>query len=133
MYILYLKISVFFNFRAKQLNYNYTLLRDILSSRKKLLESRTNQPVKTPLAVLRMKRKSVKTRSDFDDRVAKRYFKELNVMRQGEGGENRDSSEDENYPSKIIVLFALKICVVTLSRVSEGSGVVKTPFSYIFW
>jgi hypothetical protein len=47
-----------------------------------------------------MKRKSVKTRVDFDDRVAKRYFKELNVIRQGEGGgEDRDSSEDENYPS----------------------------------
>ena len=88
------------SYRSNQMNYNYILLRDILSSRKKLLESRTSQPVKTPLAVLRMKRKSVKARSDFDDRVAKRYFKELNVMRQGENGDDDDddSSEDENYP-----------------------------------
>ena len=89
-------------FRSNQMNYSYILLRDILSSRKKLLESKTSQPVKTPLAVLRMKRKSVKARSDFDDRVAKRYFKELNVMRRD--GENDDddgdSSEDENYPGE---------------------------------
>ena len=84
------------------MNYNYILLRDILSSRKKLLESRTSQPVKTPLAVLRMKRKSVKARSDFDDRVAKRYFKELNVMRQGEYGDDGDSSEDDNYPGRCL-------------------------------
>ena len=84
------------------MNYNYILLRDILSSRKKLLESRTSQPVKTPLAVLRMKRKSVQARSDFDDRVAKRYFKELNVMRQGEYGDDGDSSEDDNYPGRCL-------------------------------
>ena len=90
--------TLYYVFRSNQLNYSYTLLRDLLGSRKKVLEARTSQPVKTPLAVLRMKRKSVKARSDFDDRVAKRYFKELNVMRQGEGGEG-DSSEDENYPS----------------------------------
>ena len=63
-----------------------------------------------------MKRKSVKTRVDFDDRVAKRYFKELNVMRQGEGGgEDRDSSEDENYPSKWLMSF-VKIVIYRAPR-----------------
>ena len=99
------KSRVMFNCRSNRSNYGYTLLRDILSLRKKLLESRTSQPAKTPLAVLRMKRKSVKSRSDFDDRVAKRYFKELNLIKQGEDADVRYSSEDENFPSKSVLSF----------------------------
>lgn len=52
-----------------------------------------------------MKRKSVKSRSDFDDRVAKRYFKELNLIKQGEDADVRYSSEDENFPSKSVLSF----------------------------
>ena len=37
--------------------------------------------------------------SEFDHKVAKRYFSELNMIRQ-EAGESGNSSEDENYPGK---------------------------------
>ena len=34
---------------------------------------------------------------EFDHKVAKRYFSELNIIRR-EAGENGNSSDDENYP-----------------------------------
>ena len=37
---------------------------------------------------------------NFEYKVAKRYFSELNVIRK-EAGEEGDSSEDENYPGNI--------------------------------
>ena len=37
--------------------------------------------------------------SEFEHKVAKRYFNELNIIRR-EAGEDGDSSEDENYPGK---------------------------------
>lgn len=43
---------------------------------------------------------------EFEHKVAKRYFSELNMIRR-EAGESGDSSEDENYPGSIISFFTM--------------------------
>ena len=43
---------------------------------------------------------------EFEHKVAKRYFSELNMIRR-EAGESGDSSEDENYPGTLISFFIM--------------------------
>ena len=49
--------------------------------------------------------------SEFDHKVAKRYFSELNIIRQ-EAGESGNSSEDENYPGMDEYCTALLLCAL---------------------
>jgi hypothetical protein len=48
------------------------------------------------MAVLKMEKKAVRSRSDLEHKVAKRYFKELNMINREVGEE--EVTSDELYP-----------------------------------
>ena len=88
------------NHKQQQKERAYLLLEDILTSRKKLLEEKSGNPVRTPMCVLKMERKSVRRQRDIEARVAKRYFKEMRVIGR-EVGERVDNVEkDTFFPGK---------------------------------
>nr|CAD7200167.1 unnamed protein product [Timema douglasi] len=72
------------------------LLKDVLMSRQQHLEAVKNQP---PGRLERLPQHPVppQTKSSIEQRVRRRYFQELEAIRQ-EVGESDQSSEDENYP-----------------------------------
>ncbi|RZF47766.1 hypothetical protein LSTR_LSTR006030 [Laodelphax striatellus] len=83
-------------YKQQQRRYHFRLLKSILVSRHKLLESASKggagvvtRPDKTSFVATRP--------SAVQQRVKRRYFQELNAVRE-EVGETGPSSEDENYP-----------------------------------
>lgn len=81
------------------------MLQDSLLGRKKLLEEMTGQPVRTPMCVLKMEKKAIKSKYDhnLENRVAERYFKEINNINKnvGEPEIDRDELFPDGPPAKV--------------------------------
>ncbi|TRY78471.1 hypothetical protein TCAL_06813 [Tigriopus californicus] len=87
------------NYKERTRERAYTLLQDMLTSRKKLIESRTGQPARTPMSVLKLERKSVRATPDLEFKIAQRYLKERSLIRREGAQVEEDVSEDEFYPN----------------------------------
>lgn len=88
------------NYKERTRERAYTLLQEMLTSRKKLIESRTGLPARTPMSVLKLERKSVRATPDLEFKIAQRYLKERSLIRREGSQIDDDGSEDEFYPSK---------------------------------
>lgn len=88
-------------FRQQQRRYYYHLLKQILISRHKILESASRGG---PGTIPRSEKIPVPPPrpSAVQQRVRRRYFQELTAVRE-EVGESELSSEDENYPGKFFM------------------------------
>ncbi len=75
----------------------YTLLEEILSSRKTLLES-AGMPSRTPASVVKMERKAVAAAEQTAQAVAERYCSETDMIRSECGGGAEEDTKDEFYP-----------------------------------
>jgi hypothetical protein len=95
------------NYDARMKERAYTMLEEILQSRKTLLESASTLPTRTPLCVVKMERKSVAAAVGDSHTVGQRYCREMAMIEsecpkglhdEDDEEEEEDNDKDEFYP-----------------------------------
>ena len=97
--------TIVFDYRENERQRQCRLFQEIVHTRKKVLLPSSNDTIEQNVSQDGTKH----TGSEFNHKVAKRYFEELNMIRR-EAGESGNSSEDENFPGieSTIMSFSLQ-------------------------
>ena len=85
------------NCRENERQRQCRLFQEILYTRQKTLLNSSSGRTNEDSSEDDVKKNGV---SEFNHKVAKRYFSELNIIRR-EAGESSNSSDDENYPGNL--------------------------------
>ena len=99
-----------FHYRENERQRQCRLFQEIVHTRKKVLLPSSNDTIQQNFSQDSTKH----TGSEFNHKVAKRYFEELNMIRQ-EAGESGNSSEDENFPGIASKIMSFSLQGLTLN------------------
>ena len=94
----------FYLYRENERQRQCRLFQEIVHTRKKVLLPSSNDAIEQNFSQDSTKH----TASEFNHKVAKRYFEELNMIRR-EAGESGNSSEDENFPGIASTIMSLSL------------------------
>ena len=101
--------TIVFHYRENERQRQCRLFQEIVHTRKKVLLPSSNDTIQQIFSQDSTKH----TGSEFNHKVAKRYFEELNMIRR-EAGESGNSSEDENFPGIESTIMSLSLQELTL-------------------
>ena len=96
--------TIVFHYRENERQRQCRLFQEIVHTRKKVLLPSSNDTIEQNFTQDSTKH----TGSEFNHKVAKRYFEELNMIRR-EAGESGNSSEDENFPGIVSTIMSLSL------------------------
>ena len=102
--------TIVFHYRENERQRQCRLFQEIVHTRKKVLLPSSNDTIQQNFSQDSTKH----TGSEFNHKVAKRYFEELNMIRQ-EAGESGNSSEDENFPGIASKIMSFSLQELTLN------------------